>query len=290
MPKSGLSCNWCGYVNLPATEPNDKPVETAAARERSASMASIAKPDSPAVEFGDDDETTSNPYKLTPEEAKMRPCPECGQRIDITSQVCHHCGFDARSKQKIERSYEPIDRHWESGWPLSRRLTLLLAIQVMNVATIVFGMIVGGGTFVGSLTATLFYIFLQAFLIGTYDSVRIRRNEKGRADIIITWRVGFIPQKPKKINWREHEGVGVGLYNESSVMDWFIVFMLLPYLIIPAILWWYYVIHTDRFYAALCRDRGYPETYLYRGMNEKQAKEIAQVATDVTGLPLTTPL
>src|SRR5205823_1349681 len=152
----------------------------------------------------------------------------------------------------------------ESGWPLSKRLAMLGCIQVMNVGTIVFGMIVGGGTFIGSLSATLFYIVLQAFLIGTYDSVRIRRNEKGKADIIITWRVAFIPQKPKKINWREHEGVGVGLYNESSVMDWFIVFMLLPYLIIPAILWWYYVIQTDRFYTALCRDRGYPETYLYR--------------------------
>ncbi|HKA08063.1 MAG TPA: hypothetical protein VKD71_12450, partial [Gemmataceae bacterium] len=60
--------------------------------------------------------------------------------------------------------------------------------------------------------------------------------------------------------------------------------------LLPAILFWIYVIRSDRFYAALARDRGYPDIYLYRGMSEAQAKEIAQTATDATGLPLTTPL
>ena len=95
---------------------------------------------------------------------------------------------------------------------------------------------------------------------------------------------------PKKVNWRQHEGVAVGAYDSTSLMDWLILLVLFPMFIIPAILWWYYIIRPDRFYAALCRDRGFPETYLYRGTNEKRAKEIAQVATDATGLPLTTPL
>ena len=95
---------------------------------------------------------------------------------------------------------------------------------------------------------------------------------------------------PKKIKWREHEGIAVGLYDDGSLFDWVIFLDLLWFGIIPAVLWWYYIMRADHVYAALCRDRGYPETYLYRGLNQEQAKEIAQVATDATGLPLTTPL
>jgi hypothetical protein len=280
MPKDGLSCNWCGYINVQSPEPAVKPVAAVPKRE------SVA---APALELGDDEDDNGEPYLLPPEEIKTRPCTNCGKRIEEISVVCIHCGYDSESKQKIERKYQAIDREWESGWPLSLRLAILGGCQLLNVATIAFGMAVGG-TLPGSFGAIAFYIFLQAFLLGTYDSTRIRRNQKGKADVFITWRVCFIPQKPKKINWREHEGVGVGHYHAGSVFDWIIVFTLLPFFIVPGILWWYYMIYSDRFFAALCRDRGYPETYLYRGLSEKQAKEVAQIATDATGLPLTTPL
>jgi hypothetical protein len=94
----------------------------------------------------------------------------------------------------------------------------------------------------------------------------------------------------KKVNWREHEGVAFGHYDPTGLSDWWIFFVLLPWFILPGILWWWFVIRADRFFAALARDRGYPETYLYRGMNELQAKEICQVTTDVTALPLVTKI
>jgi hypothetical protein len=84
--------------------------------------------------------------------------------------------------------------------------------------------------------------------------------------------------------------VAFGHYDPTGITDWWIFFVLLPWFIFPAILWWYFVIRSDRFFAALARDRGYPETYLYRGMNEQQAKDICQVTTDVTGLPLVTKI
>jgi hypothetical protein len=133
-------------------------------------------------------------------------------------------------------------------------------------------------------------VAMQAFVIGTYDTLRIRRNKKGQAEITITWRVGFIPMAPRKVNWREHEGVAFGHYDPTGITDWWIFFVLLPWFIIPAIFWYFCVIRRDRFFAALTRDRGYPETYLYRGMSEAQAKDICQVATDATALPLVTPL
>jgi hypothetical protein len=138
--------------------------------------------------------------------------------------------------------------------------------------------------------ALVFSVALQAFVIGTFETVRIRRNKKGQTEVTLMWRVGFIPMAPRKVNWREHEGVTFGHYDPTGLSDWWIFFVLLPWFILPAILWWYFVIRSDRFFAALARDRGYPETYLYRGMSEPQAKEICQVATDATGLPLVTPL
>jgi len=291
IPKDGLSCNWCGYVNLPAAEAEAKPVAAATASKRKSAEAPPApvKPKAPPHKWADDEDDNGQPYELPPEEVKTRPCANCGKQIDELAVVCVHCGYDSASQQKVERTFQPIDLHWESGWRLSTRLAILLAMQVLNGATLLVGLAVGG-TLPGSIAAMAFYVFLQAFLLGTYDTVRIRRNRKGQAEIIVTWRVAFIPQAAKKINWKEHEGVAVGHYDAGGIVDWLVALMLLPYFIIPAILWWYYMIHCDRFYAALCRDRGYPETYLYRGLNEKQAKEIAQIATDATGLPLTTPI
>jgi hypothetical protein len=291
IPKDGLSCNWCGYVNLPP-EPEAKPVAAAATSKQK--VAEAPAPTNPKVKapphkWADDVDDNGEPYELPPEEVKTRPCANCKKDIDIIAVVCVHCGYDSESQQKVERTFQPIDLEWESGWRFSTRIAILLAMQVMNGMTLVFGLAVGG-TLPCSLGAMAFYLFLQAFLLGTYESVRIRRNRRGQAEITITWRVAFIPQPAKKINWKEHEGVAVGHYDAGSIVDWIVCLLLLPYFIIPAILWWYYMIKCDRFYAALCRDRGYPETYLYRGLNEKQAKDIAQIATDATGLPLTTPL
>jgi hypothetical protein len=287
IPKDGLSCNWCGYVNVKAPEPEAKPVAAGAAARETPRAA--PKPKTPAHPLGDDEDDNGEAYELPPEEVKTRPCPSCGKKIDETVIVCIHCGYDTVRKERVERTFQPIDREWNSGWPFNVRLTLFLVMQALNVASLLFAFTVGG--YVGvTVTGVVFYIGLQAFIFGSYDSVRIRRNRKGQTEVTITWRVCFIPMAPKKVNWREHEGVAVGAYGANSLMDWIILLILLPGFIIPAILFWYYVLRPDRFYAALCRDRGFPETYLYRGTDEKRAKEIAQVATDATGLPLTTPL
>jgi|SRR5262245_2571650 len=290
MPAEGLPCNWCGYVNQPNAPPKPEPaavhpsapeIETAAPRPKREVTSELAQ--------WSDDESDSLPYPVPPEEIKTRRCEQCTKWIDIHAVVCVHCGYDAEKKQKAERTYQPVDREWEAGWPFHVRLALFLACQAINVGTLVLSL-VGDGLLPASLTGICFYIFLQAFLLGTYDTVRIRRNKKGQAEITITWRVCFIPMAPKKLNWREFEGVAWGHYNSTGLIDWWIAIVLLPFFIIPAILWWWFVIRADRFYAALARDRGYPDTYLYRGKNERQAKEIAQTATDVTGLRLVTPI
>lgn len=292
VPKDGLPCNWCGYVNQPASEPaavSPKPAPEPVA-DPAAVATTLASPEPVAPHrWADDLDDNGRPYTLPADEKPKRKCEGCGKEIDQLAVVCVHCGYDAQAKKKVERTFTPIDRTWESGWPFERRLAVFLGFQALNGLTVLLSLVVGESLGVTAF-AIVFSVALQAFIIGTYDTLRIRRNKKGQTEITITWRIGFVPTAARKVNWREREGVAFGHYDPTGLSDWWIFLVLLPWFIFPAILWWWFVIRSDRFFAALARDRGYPETYLYRGMNEAQAKEICQVTSDVTGLPLVTPL
>jgi hypothetical protein len=302
IPKDGLSCNWCGYVTLPDAapppapvepparprRPKDEPVPAAVAAEAPAPSPPPA-PKAPPHPYADDEDDNGEPYEPAPEENPKRKCEECGRLIDAKAVICVHCGYDARAGQKAERTFSPIDREWETGWPFQTRLTIFLVFQAINLVTLVISLAQDGSIPV-TLFGICFTVFLQAFLVGTYEKLRIRRNKRGQVEITIQWRLCFVPRAPKKVEWRKNEGVAFGHYDATSVVDWFMLFLLLGAGCIGGILFWWLILRSDRFFAALTRDRGYPETYLYRGMNEKQAKEITQIATDVTGLHLTTPL
>ncbi len=287
MPTEGIICNWCGAVSRdeakPATSEAPPPIPVAADPKGPA----LAKPE--LHKWADDEDDDGQAYRLPQEEIKTRKCEACGKEVDIKAVVCVHCGYDARTKEKAERTFAPIDKEWESGWPFPRRIAAFLGLQGLNVLCAILVVVLEGSGAV-SICTFVTAVVLQAFLLGTYDRVRIRRNKKGQTEVVLTWRVAFIPLAPKKINWREHEGVAFGHYDPTGIVDWWIFLVLLPMLILPAILWWWFVIRSERYFAALTRDQGYPETYLYRGMNEAQAKEISQIATDATTLPLTTPL
>jgi len=294
MPKDGLSCNWCGYVNLAAATPAPERAVAPAAATPSPALPDAAtertrEPRPAPHPWADDEDDNGQPYVIPSSEIRTRRCVECNKEIDIQAVVCVYRGFDTAKREKVERTIHPIDREWEAGWTFERRMALFLVCQALNVGTVMLSL-AADGSLPTTVFGILFAVALQAFVFGTYDRVRIRRNKKGQAEITVTWRFCFIPQPAKKLNWKEHEGIAFGHYNAIGVTDWILMIVLLPACVIPALLFWWYIIRSDRFFAALARDRGFPETYLYRGMNEKQAKEIAQTATDATGLPLATPL
>lgn len=292
MPKDGISCNWCGYVNASVAEapPPPVPAPVAAIPEKPAEDSLVPLDEkAPLHRWADDEDDDGQPYRIPKSEIRTRRCEQCAKEVELKAVVCVHCGFDSEKKAKAERTFQPIDREWESGWPFQKRMTGFLICQSINLVTLIISIAFDNSASV-SILSLLFTIGLQAFLFGTYDRVRIRRNKKGQAEIFVTWRIGFIPRTPQKINWKEHEGVVFGHYDPTGLSDWWIFFVLLPMCVLPSILWWWFVIRSDRYFAALARDRGFPETYLYRGLNEQQAKEIAQIATDATGLPLANPL
>ena len=296
IPAEGLTCNWCGYVTSatatptkPASPPELPGRSTPATPDTPQPAAPKKKPKGVRHLWGDDEDDDGEAYDLPPEAVKTRRCEACGKDVDVKSLVCIHCGYDTAKKEKIERTFSPIDREWESGWPLQRRIQAFAGMAVLDFVTLVLIIAVDGSA-VGGLCGTVFFVALQAFLVGTYEHVRIRRNRKGQVEIVKTWRVAFVPMAPQKVDWREKLGVAFGHYDDTTILDWIILVVLLFSTCIGGILFWWFVFHADRFYAALTRDQGYPEIYLYRGLSEAKAREICQTATDTTGLPLASPL
>jgi hypothetical protein len=84
---------------------------------------------------------------------------------------------------------------------------------------------------------------------------------------------------------RDYQGISTGLSHDPDFMDWFLCAVWFLMGIIPAIIWWYYVIHSNNFYVALNREHGFPDVILYRGLNQALTVEIAEKLEEVTGLP-----
>jgi len=288
-PADGVTCNWCGAANQ---IDQAKPVKPLSPVPPAATVtqfpAEPAMPKAPAHKWADDEDDDGQPYDIPAEEITTKACAACGKDIAIGAVICVHCGHDHRGGKKAARTYSPIDKTWEQGWPFQRRLTLFLIFQALNAVSFVIGLAVSDSAPV-SLTGALMMVALQAFVFGTYPSVRVRRNKKGQAEMTQTWRVCLIRMAPQKIDWRRHEGVSVGTYDATSIIDVWMLFVLLP-TCLGVVAWWWFVIRPPRVFAALTLQSGALETYLYRGLRDDVAKDIAQTVTDATGLTLNTPL
>src|SRR3954451_10097144 len=94
MPRDGLSCNWCGYVTLPASEPAPvpKPVPRPSPAPVTAAPAAPADTAAPHPWAADEDDN-GLPDVLPPGEVKTRKCQACGAASDLLAVVCVHCGF-----------------------------------------------------------------------------------------------------------------------------------------------------------------------------------------------------
>src|SRR5204862_246914 len=133
----------------------------------------------------DDD---GNPYHVTGDIATRR-CPECKKKVDVRREVCGHCGYNFETQEKAERTFEYIDREWESGWAFQKRIAVFVAMQVVNFILFIVGVSIWHtGT---SFTLVLLTVGVQAFLVGTYERPNLKRTEKGKITIVHTWRYAF---------------------------------------------------------------------------------------------------
>ena len=111
------------------------------------------------------------------------------------------------------------------------------------------------------------------------------RTRKGRVYLSRTWRVGFIPVRTIDIRWREFEGVTAQQSGEADFWDLVIFLMLLPCGLIPALVFWMFMIQPGQFDVALTKGHGYPAQILYRGPSQSTAREIAGKVREYTKLP-----
>jgi hypothetical protein len=146
------------------------------------------------------------------------------------------------------------------------------------------GVVFGKTDVAGFLGSWLLFSFLLAFILGTYERVDVQRSRRGHVTISKVWRFCFY-SKPYAIEWRDYEGIVTGCSYSGDLWSWIAVLSLVPFGIIPGVLFWYYFIHRETFFVALCKDHGYPEMPLLRSPNEQRIKDVAGVVRQVTELP-----
>jgi len=180
----------------------------------------------------------------------------------------------------------PVAKSWDSLWPLATRLKAFAWLLVLDLVAAPLSWFIFGDI-LASIHTLLGTAILQAFLVGTFNRIDLTRSAKGKVGLARTWRIAFWPLKPKRIRWGEFESVNSGKSFDPRLEDWIMALFLLFYLLIPGILWYWYVVRPDRVHVALCKDHGFTDTILYRGTDEAKADEIAKAIADVTGLPYT---
>jgi hypothetical protein len=235
----------------------------------------------PAIECSDQDD--DKPYALPPDPDPKEPCPDCGKPVPLGAVVCNHCGFNRNTGATLVREHNEVDKYWSTGPRLATRFAVFLAIQGLASAAMVV-VAVADGNVLGLAITWLIGATLLAFVLGTYPSVRLTRNRRGQVKLFKIWRLGFISLGAADIRWREYEGVFMGKSNHTDFGDVLTLVLLVPWGVIPAIIWWLYVVEPDHFDVALSRDHGSPALMLYRGRNDKVAMEIASTIRKVTWL------
>lgn len=260
---------------LPTAQPESAPPRASEA---------AAEPEREILLHGTNDENDFNPYPVRGD-APMKPCPGCGRRLDLRAKLCVGCGFDLQAERKTKRAYEPIDQTWENGWPLRKRLRVFIILQAINASLILitaFTNFAAGFTLGAAVPTAL----LQAFLLGTYDRLRLTRNSKGQVALTRTWRFAFLNRPTETVRWQEHVSIRIVNLHETDMMDWAVFVILLGYLIVPGVLFLRYAILPDKLDVILCKEHDAAGWTILRSADEALVKEIVKRISELTRLPV----
>lgn len=212
-------------------------------------------------------------------------CPKCTKRLPPETVLCVRCGFHLKKRKKIVKTYETIEREWETNGSLRNRLVVFalceVSMLIQGVLIVYWGEVAAAGVIAYFIVLTA----VLAFLIGTFDRIHLSRDARGRTRLTKLWRLGFVPRPEETIDVRDYESIVSNLFHDVGFWDYFVLVFLFVSGIIPGVLWWYFVLYKASFRLSLTRDHGRPEYQVYAGTNEKQMKEIAFALRDASGLP-----
>jgi len=330
IPKGGIECVWCGTkcskqaIDKPPPprtqepEPTPKP-QKERERERKAEpvLAEVpptSKPERAKSKFvreqydASDDPEDMLPYLVEAKEVTTEKCPSCDLDKPYNSVVCPHCGFDTRTRKRVQREFVPISKTWILGWPMRVRMPIFIICLFINLMTF------GVGYFVSkqppaTLVGAMIVIVIQAFLLGTFSTLSVKRNSRGASQVQLSWRFCFLPAIDRVIKTNSFAGVLAGSYSSIGLSE-ILVFIILLFgaaapmfgilfdgptvllvieLLVPLIsagFWWYYAMWSVRYYSALTTQNNYPDTYLYRGLSQEKAQDITRTINEATTLPI----
>ena len=249
---------------------------------------------------GTQDEDDDKPYGVPG--SGLKPCPHCRGQLPLDAAFCVHCGKDVASGAKAERTFQPVNRTWDEGFGHQLRVQLMVLAVILDlIAVVVLALTAGESAGVVSL---VFQVGLQAFLLGSYDSLSVKRTAKGGVTLTRTRRLAFIPTGPAKVKWKQAAGVGVigvhapgaeayitllylSLNGASFLLGTLYSLLSLPVAIAflsAAGAFYWFVIRPERFHAVLCDVYGSTEETVFRTTKRDDAGEVARIVADATGL------
>jgi hypothetical protein len=273
----------------PPPDPADEPLRHGVARPVKGAQPRPKKksddPDlGPPLLEGTQEEDDDRPYAVPGDGTKK--CPECNGRIPLDATFCTRCGTDLESRKKPKKTYQPIDREWEYRWPLKVRLTIFAALQGVNVLVFVLLVVLIEKK---SVPVAVFNFALQsalqAFLLGSFETLSVRRNAKGQATITTTWRYFFVKVMPWKVPWKGSHAVSISGTNDAGMFAWAMcLYLVICACIVPGLVFWFMFIRPSRFDIVLCDVYGGTNHVLFRTVTWDEAAEIMAVIRDATGL------
>lgn len=307
--RAKIRCGECGYYapvpeklrsadpdeESPAPRPKATPPPQPAKREElrpGVAKPVAAKPKQETVPVPVDDEIGPNllggtqedddgPYTVPGDGTKN--CPECRGKIPFSATFCTRCGTDLATGEKPKKKYQAYERTWESRVSLTLRLQVMGGLLGINV--LIALAIAATGSFLGAVALLLVQTGLQSFLLGTYETITLKRTAKGKLTVTKFWRVCFLKQPAADLVWQEHAGVGVIATHQINVFDWIVVFYLFFCLaVFPAIIFYVFFLRPDRMQVAFCDEYGSSNLIAFRTTNREEATEIARLIADAGNL------
>ncbi len=222
----------------------------------------------------------------------LKPCPECRGELPLDAAFCVHCGWElvGKRKMKAQREFEPIDKTWHEGWSPAFRMHVFITLQFVNVALMILGMYATGQSFkdVGNIgtniVMNLLNAGLQAFILGSYETLRVIRDPGGKCTMIKTRRYVFFPWPEFKIQWKRSSGVGIMATHNPGFIAYVICFYLLTMGCLPGILFFIFVLRPERFNAAICNEYGGSDETILHCKNYEQAVDMTRTIAEASGL------
>ena len=270
-------------------------------------------PDAPAgvpLLAGTDDEDDANPYTVPGTGTK--PCPHCRQQLPLAATLCVFCGRDLVTGEVQDRVHQPMSGTWVEGFSVQTRYTVMACLQGLNLALSTFFLATGGKPTAGAvfeqMLGQVVNIAVQAMLVGTYETLTVRRNAKGQTTIAKVRRLGFYPLPAVKLKWKISPHVGVVARHDPGAFAWIAclyslglgilpvgyaasigapVLLWFPLLIIgaiPAALFFWYFIRPAQFCATAADEYGDTGLTLMKSPDRERAEEVALFVAEATGL------